>query len=199
MKRGAALSELHKQRIAAALQRVAAAKRPTEKITKAADLYATGKTCAAIAEELDVGITTVWRWLKSEGIATVSSAERLKGREWPEARRAHHPKKPARQADAPHGHEIVTARSIGNKSRTGHGYITVHVGRKRKQYEHILVAERAMGRSLRQGEVVHHINCNRTDNRPENLLVCTIQYHLQLHKRMRRHPYWSAIANTTKE
>lgn len=193
------LSALHKERIGAAVRNAAARRRPVEKIAKAVVLYATGKTCAVIAEELGVGVTTVWLWLKSEGVTTVSSAERMKGKEWPKARRAHHPKKPARPADSPRGYEIVTARSIGNKSRTGHGYITVRIGRNRKQYEHILVAERAMGRSLRQGEVVHHINCNRTDNRPENLLVCTIQYHLQLHMRMRRHPYWSAIANTTKE
>lgn len=193
------LSALHKERIGAAVRNAAARRRPVEKIAKAVELYAAGKTCAVIAEELNAGKTTVWHWLKGEGVTTVSSAERLKGKEWPEARRAHHPKKPTRPPGSPRGYEIVTARSIGNKSHTGHGYITVHVGRKRKQYEHILVAERSMGRSLRQGEVVHHINCNRTDNRPENLLVCTIQYHLQLHKRMRRHPYWSAIANTTKE
>lgn len=42
-------------------------------------------------------------------------------------------------------------------------------------YEHILVAEQKIGRLLRPEEVVHHINRNRCDNRPENLIVFATQ------------------------
>jgi hypothetical protein len=49
--------------------------------------------------------------------------------------------------------------------------------------EHILVASEAMGRPLRPGEVVHHINENMQDNRRENLLVFKNNgYHLAHHQ-----------------
>jgi hypothetical protein len=50
------------------------------------------------------------------------------------------------------------------------GYIRIRVNGKRR-YEHQVNAEQKLGRPLKKGEVVHHTNEIKGDNRPENLEV----------------------------
>lgn len=48
-------------------------------------------------------------------------------------------------------------------------------------YEHRIVAEEMLGRPLMEGEVVHHLDENRTNNSPDNLLVLSSPMHVKLH------------------
>jgi HNH endonuclease len=48
-------------------------------------------------------------------------------------------------------------------------------------FEHRLVLEEKLGRYLTEEEQTHHINHNRKDNRPENLMVIDSHEHGRLH------------------
>ena len=73
-----------------------------------------------------------------------------------------------------------------SKGKLGAGYVGIATRRNGTHiFEHQVMAERALGRRLQRGEVVHHVNEDRADNRPENLVICRIGYHALIHARMR--------------
>lgn len=51
------------------------------------------------------------------------------------------------------------------------------------RHEHRIVAEKMLGRALKPGEVVHHIDSDKRNNAPENLMVFSSQSeHVKWHK-----------------
>lgn len=59
--------------------------------------------------------------------------------------------------------------------------------RARRSYVHRNVVAQRLGRRLDSREVVHHINGNRRDNRPDNLIALSSQRaHMLLHNRQWR-------------
>jgi hypothetical protein len=49
------------------------------------------------------------------------------------------------------------------------------------KYEHRLIAEELLDRPLKEGEEVHHLDENKTNNSPDNLLVLSGPMHVKLH------------------
>ena len=73
-----------------------------------------------------------------------------------------------------------------------HGYVAIkkpnhpHASINGYVLEHILVAEKALGKFLPEGAIVHHVNGDVSDNRPCNLVVLQNKgEHQKLHKRLR--------------
>lgn len=79
----------------------------------------------------------------------------------------------------------------GHEKKRSDGYIKVYVPDHPRctadgyVMKHTLVMEREIGRHLQPGEVVHHKNHIRDDNRIENLQLMTATEHMAMHMKER--------------
>jgi hypothetical protein len=80
----------------------------------------------------------------------------------------------------------------GGRAVTSGGYVGIfepqHPRTNNNGYvfEHLLIAEKVLGRLLPSPAQVHHVNHKRADNRNQNLVICENQeYHFLLHVRER--------------
>lgn len=75
----------------------------------------------------------------------------------------------------------------GGRTMNNQGYVMIkdwnHPRAHHDGYvlEHIVVLEKKLGRPLAKNEVGHHINGDKTDNRPENLEAVNRAYHIAFH------------------
>lgn len=86
----------------------------------------------------------------------------------------------------------------GGRHKLKIGYVMVKAydhpkAYRNEVYEHILVAEKKIGRYLKKGENVHHINGIKDDNRPKNLIVCKTWAE---HRKYHRLKTWSKKYNS---
>ena len=80
----------------------------------------------------------------------------------------------------------------GGRIFNGFGYVLIyspaHPNKNNSGYvlEHRLVVERFIGRYLKKGEDIHHVNGIKTDNRIENLKIMSPSAHSKLERRKKR-------------
>jgi len=71
----------------------------------------------------------------------------------------------------------------GGRSFNGEYFVLSVNGRKSKEHRHLM--EMKIRRKLKKGEVVHHINQIKTDNRIENLYLCkNAKEHVEIHSKL---------------
>ena len=86
---------------------------------------------------------------------------------------------------------ILSRNWKGGRIINAQGYVKIYNrdhSRSHNNYvrEHILVMEKIIGKPLPSETVIHHVNMDRTDNRPANLVLCQdVRYHRLIHRRMR--------------
>lgn len=158
-----------------------------------------------IADELGVSITTVFNYLKKYGIETRSKKDTFtfKGRKQSKEvieiiRKTHKGKVLSKETKEKISESHKGLNRTNNKwnahvKNREDGYIQVykpehpHANKDGYVMEHRLVMEEVLGRYIKENEVIHHINRNRKDNRPENLMIfSSISDHMRYHGYFRK-------------
>lgn len=151
------------------------------------------------AKLLGISVGTVFNYIKKYGIESRPAMTDKTKRKISESKIGKHRKRgykiseetKKKISDSRKGKFVHPSHFGGHKKKRNDGYVAIycpeHQMANKDGYvmEHILVMEEAIGRHLREDEVVHHKNHKRDDNRLVNLELMTFKDHARLHMKER--------------
>lgn len=121
----------------------------------------------SIANELEISTVIVARYLDKYGIKKRTKSEQQVG---------------PRASNWKGGKRIN--KSNGYIERKVHNHPNANA--RGCKYEHQLVAELKLGRYLKAGEVVHHIDLNKLNNNFDNIVVLSNSDHAKVHSKIKK-------------
>lgn len=147
-----------------------------------AGLYESGMSLPAIAKRSGAPVSTVRRELLRYGVVLRGRVEGLL------LAMPHRAKRSSRKLTPKHKEALSRSRRAwadehaAGRSLKPSGYVEITRGPNKGRPEHVVLVEEMIGRRLNKGEVVHHINEVKDDNRLENLTLMSEAEHLRIHR-----------------
>jgi hypothetical protein len=133
-----------------------------------------------IAEEAGCSVDTIKSW------ASIWKLER--GQSFKRSREGR------KRYSMPHTEAAKSKMSL-SKTRPHEGYSRgKFMGHYERRYIHRIIAAECIGRELLDSEIVHHVDCDKANHHPLNLLVIERSAHQALHIVMRRLPDLNQVA-----
>ena len=143
------------------------------------------KSIPIISKEISVPQSTVRYWLKEFGLLRDrADAVRIAAKQ---GRIGQHLKGIKRVFTKEWKENISSARrrlfanSAKGITKKQNGYIEHTTGENKGRLVHITIMEKAIGRRLSPGEVVHHVDHKRSNNELENLVLMSRSDHASMH------------------
>lgn len=154
--------------------------------------YNLGMSSTQIGNKYNISGTHIVRLLRSSDIPIRSPSERLKlSQNRPEVKEKLSLAATARRLSEESKDKL--RKRIGSKNHnwnnglciTKSGYLQFTASKANGEHAgrllHILICEHKYGRKLQDGEHVHHIDKNKLNNNPNNLVILTASEHAKLH------------------
>lgn len=149
-----------------------------------ADMYRRGQSIPQIAGRTGINKSRVRAELLKAGVTLRSRTEALRIREGLGANLKGKTRVFSQEwkDNISAGRKAWGAEHAKGASIKPNGYIEITRGENKGRSEHVVIMEDRLGRPLKDDEVVHHIDRDRSNNSPDNLALVTRAGHGRLHR-----------------
>lgn len=149
------------------------------------DLYQSGLSLPDVASKVGKGISTVRYHIKKAGVLRSRTEGLRLSSEKMSRDRLGKKRGPMKQSTRKKLSHMALERSeisaVGYRTNS-QGYIEFTRGPQKGKSLHCIIAEAMLGRPLMMDEVVHHVDGNKKNNTPSNLMVLTNSEHVRVHR-----------------
>jgi hypothetical protein len=146
------------------------------------------KSMQIIANDLGVSVGTVRNAFLRFGIKRKDRAEYIRGKPKSEETKKKMSDKRKEYWECHTDRDDFRIKISNSRRRNGtqSGYPAIYIIGRGYVHAHRYIMEQIIGRELSKDEVVHHVDGNRMNNSPDNLLLTTHSEHASIHDYIRK-------------